>query len=296
MLTILIPTFHYNALPLVEVIQGQCVKAKIIFEIICQDDASNSELNAENEKINSLLNCHFYTNATNLGRGRNINSLVSKAKYAYVLLLDCDTLPTEETFIQKYLDEIKKEEAVVFGGIVYHSEKPKQENLLRWVYGQNREALTVATRKENPYFSTLTSNILFKKEVFLSNLFNENITNYGYEDVVWVKKLKEKSIIITHIDNPTFHLNLETSKIFIEKIHQSLDNLRLISNLGLITASDNRILRTYERISNFGVTTFFSFIFATSHKKIKANLLSNHPNLFLLDIYKLSYFCKINSK
>lgn len=283
-------------MPLVKVIQEQCIKAGIVFEIICQDDASKSELNTENEKINSLANCHFYTNTKNLGRGLNVNSLVSKAKYDYVLLMDCDTLPTKDTFIEKYLDEIKKEEAVVFGGIVYHSEKPKQKNLLRWVYGQNREALTVAARKENLYFSTLTSNILLKKEVFLSNPFNENITNYGYEDLVWVKKLKEKSIIITHIENPTFHLNLETSEIFIEKIHQSLKNLHLISNLGLITATDNRILKTYERISNIGLATFFSFIFTTFHKKIKANLVSNHPNLFLLDIYKLSYYCKINSK
>ncbi|WP_293872554.1 glycosyltransferase [Flavobacterium sp.] len=296
MLTVLIPTFHYNAVHLVKAIQEQCLRAGIIFEIICQDDASKSELNTKNEKINSLANCHFYTNIKNLGRGRNINSLVLKAKYDYVLLLDCDTLPTKDTFIQKYLDEIKKEKAVVFGGIVYHSEKPKQKNSLRWVYGQKREALSVALRKENPYFSTLTSNILFKKKVFLSNPFNENIKNYGYEDVVWVKKLKEKSIIITHIENPTFHLNLETSEIFIEKIHQSLKNLLLISNLGLITATDNRILRTYVRISNIGLAAFFSFIFATFHKKIKANLVSNHPYLFLLDVYKLCYYCKINSK
>ena len=254
-------------MPLVKVIQEQCVKAGIVFEIICQDDASNSELNTENEKINSIANCHFYSNSKNLGRGININSLVSKAKYNYVLLLDCVTLPTENIFIEKYLDAIKKEEAVVFGGIVYQAEKPKQKNLLRWVYGHNREALSVAVRKENPYFSTLTSNVLFKKEVFLSNPFNKNITNYGYEDVVWVKKLKEKSIIITHIENPTFHLNLETSEIFIEKIQQSLKNLQLISNLGLITASDNRILRTYERISNIGLASFFSFIFTHFTKK-----------------------------
>ena len=296
MLTVLIPTFHYSTLNLVEVIEEQCIKAGIIFEIICQDDASNSEFNTENEKINLLTNCHFYTNYKNLGRGRNINSMVSKAKYDYILLMDCDTLPTLDNFIQNYLIEIKKNELVVFGGIVYQAEKPNQKNLLRWIYGQNREALPVEQRRKNPYFSTLTSNILVKKEVFLSNLFDENITNYGYEDVVWVKNLKEKSITIFHIDNPTFHFNIETSEIFIKKIHQSLENLRLISNLGLITISDNRILRTYKSVSNFGLAGFIVFMYVTFRKRIEANLLSNHPNLFLLDIYKLSYFCKINSK
>lgn len=296
MLTVLIPTFHYNTLPLVEVVRKQCIKAGIIFEIICQDDASNSELNTGNEKINSLPNCYFFTNSENLGRGRNINSLASKAKFDYILLMDCDTLPTLDNFIQNYINEIKKEVLVVFGGIVYQKEKPNQENLLRWVYGQNREVIPVDQRRKKPYFSTLTSNILFKKKLFLSNLFDENITNYGYEDLVWVKKLKEKSIAITQIDNPTFHLNMETSEIFIKKIHESLENLLLISNLELITTTDNRILMAYKSVSNFGMAGFFGFIYDKFKKTIESNLMSNHPSLLLLDIYKLGYFCKIKSK
>ena len=296
MLTVLIPTFHYNALPLVEAIHEQCMQAGILFQIIVQDDASNSVLNIENNKINTLPHSVFYTNSENLGRGRNINAMASKAIYDYLLLLDCDTLPTSDTFIANYINEIKKETPVVFGGIVYQKDKPIQENLLRWVYGQDREALTVEQRKDNPYFSTLTSNILFQKALFLSNRFDENITNYGYEDVVWVKHLKEKSIPVTHIDNPTYHLNMETSAIFLKKIHESLENLQLISKLGLITTDDNRILRTYKSVSKLGGAGIFSFIYQKFSKKIEANLVSNYPSLFLLDIYKLSYFCKINSK
>lgn len=296
MLSILIPTYHYNALPLVEAIYKQCISVGISFEIICQDDASHSPLNTENQKINSLENCHFTSNTENLGRGRNINAMVSKAKYDYVLLMDCDTLPKKNTFIQYYVNKIISDRKVVFGGIVYYNEKPKQENLLRWVYGKSRESLSVVERSKNPYFSTLTSNLLIKKSVFQSNPFNENITNYGYEDVVWTKHLKEKSIRITHINNPTFHLNLETSELFLKKVHQSLENLLLISNLGLLSSSDNRILATYEKVSKLGLKGFFSFIYTKFHQKFEANLFSNHPNLFLLDIYKLSYYCKLQAK
>jgi len=296
MLSIVIPTYHYNALPLVEALYKQCKEVGIPFEIICQDDASNSELNAENQKINLLENCHFTSNTENLGRGRNINDMVSKAKYDYILLMDCDTMPKNNHFIQKYIDEVKKEATVVFGGIIYQNEKPKQENLLRWVYGNSRESLSVEQREENPYFSILTSNLLVKKSVFQSNPFDANITKYGYEDVVWAKQLKEKSIRITHINNPTFHLNLETSEQFLKKIHQSLENLLLISNLGLLTPSDNRILTTYERVSKLGLKNIFSFMYTKFQQNIEANLLSNHPSLFLLDIYKLSYFCKLQSK
>jgi len=296
MLSVLIPTYHYNALPLVEAIYKQCISIGITFEIICQDDASLSELKTENQKINSLNNCHFTSNNENLGRGRNINAMVSKAKYDYILLMDCDTLPTKVNFIQKYINEIKKEATVVFGGIVYHDEKPNQENLLRWIYGRSRESLAVEQRIKNPYFSILTSNLLVKKSIFQTNPFDENITNYGYEDLVWAKHLKEKSLAITHIKNPTFHLNLETSEIFLKKIHQSIENLLLISNLGLLTPSDNRILGTFEKVSKLGMKGFFSFIYAKFNKTFQANLFSNHPSLFLLDIYKLSYFCFLNKK
>ena len=296
MLSVLIPTYNYNALPLVKFIEEQCLKAKIVFEIICQDDASNAEIYIENNSINSMAHCFFSTNAINLGRGININIMASRAKYNYILLMDCDTLPEKDSFIENYLNEIKKEETVVFGGIIYQIEKPNKENLLRWVYGKKREALTVEERTANPYYSILTSNILFKKSFFLNNLFDDKITNYGYEDVVWAKKIKDKKIAVKHIDNPAYHLNMETSEIFIKKILQSLLNLQHISKLGLLTSSDNRLLRAYTEINNIGITTIFSFIFKKFHKKIKANLVSNNPSLVLLDIYKLGYFCKINSK
>ena len=295
MLSVLIPTFNYNSLTLVEVIQKQCIKARIIFEIICQDDASNSELNAENEMINSLPHCYFFTNSVNLGRGRNINSMASKAKYDYILLVDCDTLPAQEDFIQNYINEIKKEKLVVFGGIIYQVEKPKQKNLLRWVYGQNREAIPVEQRRKKPYFSTLTSNILVKKEVFLSNLFDANITNYGYEDVVFVKNLMLKCIPIQHIDNPTFHLNLETSTVFMKKVRESLESLRLISDLKLLNDDDNRILKTYKVLKMLCLHQFISALFTYNKSKLEKNLVSNNPKMFVLDLYKLGYFCQLFS-
>ena len=52
MLSILITIYHYNLLPLVKEIHQQCVDLEIDFEILTQDDASNSIHNLENEKIN----------------------------------------------------------------------------------------------------------------------------------------------------------------------------------------------------------------------------------------------------
>jgi glycosyltransferase involved in cell wall biosynthesis len=74
MLSILIPVYNYNVYPLVSELHKQCLECGVNFEILCQDDASN-QIESENQKINSLENCHFSKNNSNLGRVKNINFL-----------------------------------------------------------------------------------------------------------------------------------------------------------------------------------------------------------------------------
>jgi hypothetical protein len=54
MLSILIPTYNYNAYPLASQLAKQSINANILFETICIDDGSLSKINIENEKINTL--------------------------------------------------------------------------------------------------------------------------------------------------------------------------------------------------------------------------------------------------
>ncbi|WP_395043857.1 glycosyltransferase family 2 protein [Flavobacterium sp.] len=295
MLSILIPCYNYNTYPLVVELYNQSVKENLSFEIIVQDDASNSELNLENEKIKSLQNCFFYRNNQNIGRGKNRNSLATKAKYNWILFLDCDTFPTKNDFIKKYIHAIQKHE-VVFGGIKYQTKKPEQSQLLRWIYGKKREAISIKQRIKNPNRTALTSNLLIKKDVFLSNPFEDTILEYGYEDYLFFIKLEQKNTVITHIENTVIHLGLETSEEYLNKINISLKNLSYLYNFGLLSSSDNRILSVYSKINKFKLDKFFNLFFDEFSVSIKSNLMSNKPSLFLLDIYKLSYFCKINLK
>jgi hypothetical protein len=57
----------------------------IDFEILCQDDASNSSLNALNEHVNELSNCSFVSLKENLAHRANRNSLAEQA-FDYLLL------------------------------------------------------------------------------------------------------------------------------------------------------------------------------------------------------------------
>ncbi len=295
MISILIPIYNYDVFPLVSELHKQCLASKIDFEILCQDDASNHFLN-ENQKINSLENCSFSINNSNLGRGKNRNDLAKKAKHEWLLFMDCDTFPTQDDFIQNYISPIHKEnQKVIFGGIKYQKEKPETKQLLRWVYGNARETIPVEKRNSNPNTTALTSNLLIEKEVFISNSFDESITKYGYEDLVFLLDLKKKGIIVKHIDNPTFHLGLETSQEFLDKTKTALENLKLISKTNSLDSSESKLLRTHNFLKRIYLVSFVSFLFEKTERKIVKNLLSQNPSLLLFDWFKLGYYCSLNT-
>ena len=85
MLSVLIPTFNYNTLPLVKELKQQLDNCNVVYEILVQDDAGSLFFN-ENSVINSFENCSFNRNEENLGRGGNINSLIKQSKYSFLLI------------------------------------------------------------------------------------------------------------------------------------------------------------------------------------------------------------------
>lgn len=292
MLSILIPTYNYNVYSLVSELHKQCMECKITFEILCQDDATD-QIESENQKIDSLENCNFSKNLTNLGRGKNINSLAEKAQFKWLLIMDCDTFPTKNNYIQKYISEINEDEKVFFGGIEYQKEKPNNDQLLRWIYGNSRETLSVEKRNSNPNENALTSNLLIQKKVFVSNKFDASITQYGYEDLLFLCELKKKGILVSHIDNSTYHLGLETSQQFLDKTKTALENLKLISETNSLDSSESKILRIYIFLKRFYLVSLISSLFKKTERKITNNLLSQKPSLLLFDLYKLGYYCSI---
>ena len=164
---------------------------------------------------------------------------------------------------------------------------------MRWIYGNSRESLSVEKRNNNPNENALTSNLLIEKEVFLSNPFDKSITNYGYEDLVFLSELKEKRVLVAHIDNPTFHLGLETSQEFLGKTKIALDNLKSIAKTNPRASSESKILKTYIVLKRLYLASLISFIFKKNKRNIERNLLSQKPSLLLFDLYKLGYYCTI---
>ena len=296
MLSILIPTYNYNVYPLVLKLWEQCRKQQIEFEILSQDDGSQSLHNIDNNEIPTLENCNFFIKEENIGRGKNINSLYKKSKYDWLLILDCDVMPVSDNFIEDYLKTIEISEVkVCYGGINYKSDRPNESHILRWVYGYKRESLSVENRQKKPYQSSLTSNLLVSRAVFKENRFSAIITNYGYEDLVFFYDLKLKTIPIFHIENPAMHINLDNSKVFLNKTKTGIENLDYLTNFEMVKG-ENRLLKQFATVEKYGLTKTISQLFSYFKKDMEINLLSANPSMTVFDLYRLGYFSKLKQQ
>ena len=296
MLSILIPIYNYNAYPLVLELHEQCTSCGIHFEIITIDDAS-SEYQSKNSSIQFLTNCSFVELSQNIGRSKIRNLLASKANYDWLLYLDCDTFPKNSSFISNYIKQINLSvKKVFFGGLVYTKEKPDNDQLLRWIFGQKREAVAVSERRKNPYKTTFVSNLLIKKTVFDRFSFNEKITNYGYEDFTFIQNLKLQNFEIEHIENPVFHLNLETSLLFLSKTKTALETLLFISKTNSKVEIDSKIIKTHKILCDLKIDLLIALLFQKVESRLEHHLTSEKPTLLAFDCYKIGYFCYLNSK
>jgi len=295
MISILIPTYNYNVYPLVTELKKQADLLSIPYEILIQDDASTLFLK-ENESINSLENCVYILNPENLGRGNNINALNSKAKFSYVLLLEADAFPENDNYLESFIKSISDTTEIIFGGVGYPETKPNSEQLLRWKYGKERESIAIEARLKNPYHFVFTWNLLLKKEILANNPFPVSVKEYGYEDVVFIKKLETQNIPIQHIENRLIHNNQEANSIFIQKTEKAVRTLKQLLEHRELEYDDTRIGKAYSLLRLLSLGKVTAFLFRKFSNRMLLNLTSSNPSLTVLDLYKLGYFCLLDTQ
>ncbi|KAA5535293.1 glycosyltransferase family 2 protein [Paenimyroides baculatum] len=294
MLSILIPTYNYNVFPLVKEVREQCIAEKLSFEIIVLDDASQN-FYTENNEINSLDNCSYSVLNQNIGRSSIRNLLSTKASFDNLLFLDADVRIISNQFIKNYVNFIKSNSnyGVVYGGIIYQESKPNNDQLLRWIYGNKREALSAEKRNENVYVSFLTLNFLIKKEIFRSVRFNEDIPNLRYEDLLFSFDLMKNKISLQHINNQVVHNGIETSEVFMQKTNDSLKGLKFLLSKNYLTTDYAKISAVFNLLNQTKLLFLIKFIYKMQKNSFEKNLLSSKPSLFIYDIYRLGYFSQL---
>lgn len=295
MISILIPTYNYNIFPLVFSLYEQVKALNIEYEIIGLDDASK-KYHSENQKINDLAHCSYSILEKNIGRSAIRNLLAKKARFENLLFLDADVLPIHNDFISNYIPHINSNEKVIYGGIRYQEQRPEKDQILRWVYGKSREALTADVRNQNPYLAFLTLNFMIQKSVFELVSFNEEIPNLRHEDTLFSYELKKAGVPMLHIENPVCHNGLESSQVFLRKSEESLIGLDYLIKNRLIESEYVKLSVAYKKLEKYKLKGIYLAFYRTFKSGFLKNLLGKQPSLLIFDLFRLGYFCDLNTK
>jgi glycosyltransferase involved in cell wall biosynthesis len=296
MLSVLIPVYNYQITKLVVQLIKQIKESLVCAEIIIVDDAS-SMYTEENNKIVEFDEVFYERVGNNRGRAAIRNYLASKAKYDYLLFIDCDAKVKNPNFIKNYVQAINNNKEVVCGGLEYESHISKTSKLyFRWYYGIKREYRKAIERNKKPFKSFSSFNFLIRKDIFQKIKFNENLTKYGHEDTLFGIELKKRNYSISQIDNPLVHDGIDETSLFIQKTEQSVKNLKLLYKIYKDSdsiVSSIKLLRYIRIINKMRLAWLFSFGYMAFKNIILINLKSRFPSLLLFDLYKLCYYYTI---
>ena len=294
MLSILLPIYNCNCVALVTELQRQCVECKVEFEIIVADDGSLSgaigtnvvcqHLIDENQIIEQLKGVRYIIREQNVGRSAIRNFLVSQAKGDRLLFIDGDLSLDNSSFIHNYL---QTEADVVVGGIVIGGNPDQWKGNLRYRYERQCEAInTVESRQSQPY-QHLATNLLVRRSVLGEKPYDENISHYGYEDVLLGKRFQQQQVVIKHIDNPVLFCDFEDNASYLAKTEEAL---RTLFAFRKELKGYSRLLDKAEQIERLHFSPLFVTAYKLFNEPIKNCLLGNKPKVFWFNIYKLLYY------
>ncbi len=289
MLSILIPTKNYECRNLVETLHRQGIALGRPFEIIVGEDGSSSRGLSLNAPLAQLPHCRIIVQPQNVGRSRIRNILAQEARGKNIFFIDSDAVAEQDNILRLYSQALE-ESSVVCGGL-YHPETPLTSSCtLRHRYERAADKHRSAQeRSRAPYDKFATFCFAIRRELFLDIKFDERITNYGYEDTIFGYELRERGVEIKHIDAPLMHIGLESNTIYLAKVEESLRTLSQLEG----TIAPTALLRFYNRLKRWNLTNVTAGLWRIFHPMLRMNLLSKHPSLTLLNIYKIGYYCNL---
>ena len=301
-LSILLPSYNNVCVSLVQVLQRQAdaLRGKLDkpfrYEIIVADDCSTDAACIDaNRVIGDMLHCRYLRMEQNVGRAQIRNVLISESRGDYVLLIDSDLFLCDDNYLYKYATSTAD---VVYGGTRIGGEgfamvdnKANTENLkgnLRYIYEKKAEpSHRAAFRQLRPNQEISVCNLYARRDIMEAHPFDSRFKAYGYEDVLFGKRLAESGIEVTHIDNPVLINEFESNSVFVKKTEEAI----------LTLCRFEQDLEGYSNLKT-KVTTLGRYIplslFRLWHRimknKEKRNLTGSKPSLLLFKLYKLGFF------
>lgn len=261
--------------------------------IVAEDGSTDEECLKENSKINSLEGVRYLPRKENVGRAAIRNFLAREAQYEWLLFMDSEICIEHSTFLSKYLNTINDvpDYKVFVGGVRIFGNAMTFRNNLRYMYEKAAEGSHSRTkRQKHEYREFRTTNFVISRETMLECPFDENFTNYGFEDVLFGKTLKEKGYGIKHITNPITYNDYEDNETFVSKTEESL---RTLYQFRKQLRGYSKLL-TYANIIRYtGLAPLFKIMYNIFGKTIRKNLAGNKPRLSWFNKYKLLYYLSL---
>lgn len=301
-LSILLPSYNNVCVSLVQALQRQAdaLRGKLDktfrYEIIVADDGSTDAACIDaNCVIGDMLHCRYLRMEHNVGRAQIRNVLISESCGDYVLLIDSDLFLCDDNYLYRYATSTAD---VVYGGtrigdegLVMVDNEANTEHLkgnLRYIYEKKAEPSHRAFfRQLRPNQEISVCNLYARRDIMETHPFDSRFKAYGYEDVLFGKRLAESGIEVTHIDNPVLINEFEPNSVFVKKTEEAIltlcrfeQDLEGYSNLKTKVAALGRyiplsLFRLWHRIMK---------------NKEKRNLTGPKPSLLLFKLYKLGFF------
>lgn len=301
-LSILLPSYNNVCVSLVQALQRQAdaLRGKLDktfrYEIIVADDGSTDAACIDaNRVIGDMLHCRYLRMEHNVGRAQIRNVLISESCGDYVLLIDSDLFLCDDNYLYRYATSTAD---VVYGGtriggegLVMVDNEANTEYLkgnLRYIYEKKAEPSHRAVfRQLRPNQEISVCNLYARRDIMEAHPFDSRFKAYGYEDVLFGKRLAESGIEVTHIDNPVLINEFEPNSVFVKKTEEAIltlcrfeQDLEGYSNLKTKVAVLGRciplsLFRLWHRIMK---------------NKEKRNLTGPKPSLMLFKLYKLGFF------
>ena len=290
MLSVLIPVYNWDVTDLANELHKQSQLLNVPFEVMVVDDFStnpatkkaNAEIHLENFKLIEL--------EKNVGNAEARNILARNAKFDWLLFLDSDMIPVHSDFVKLYWNQIQQDDFDIMSGGILYQKNVAPEFKLKWLHGTKTEE---QIDNKDPYLEIRGNNFLVRKEIFLQNPFGGLPENYGYVDTHFGLKLKQSQARVKIIDNPCYHLGLETNETFVKKYRKSVKNAFWLYHHYPEMADNLRLIQSYKKVKKLRLNKPIELFFNVFENLMLRNLHSENPSLFVFQLYKLGYICTL---
>lgn len=301
-LSILLPSYNNVCVSLVQALQRQAdaLRGKLDkpfrYEIIVADDCSTDAACIDaNRVIGDMLHCRYLRMEQNVGRAQIRNVLISESRGDYVLLIDSDLFLCDDNYLYKYATSTAD---VVYGGTRIGGEglamvdnEANTENLkgnLRYIYEKKAEPSHRAVfRQLRPNQEISVCNLYARRDIMEAHPFDSRFKAYGYEDVLFGKRLAESGIEVTHIDNPVLINEFEPNSVFVKKTEEAILTLcRFEQDLEGYSNLKTKV----STLGRYIPLSLFRLWHRIMKNKEKRNLTGAKPSLLLFKLYKLGFF------